>query len=102
MRSGGIAPPFLTSALEGGEWSDSRPCRFNAGKSAPGTHWIGGWVGPRAGLDAMEKINILRLPGIEPGPSSPYPVAIPTELSRVDKKMFEINQKGIRKVRRLR
>jgi hypothetical protein len=21
---------------------------------APGTHWIGGWVGPRAGLDAVE------------------------------------------------
>jgi hypothetical protein len=20
----------------------------------PGTHWIGGWVGPRAGLDAVE------------------------------------------------
>jgi hypothetical protein len=21
----------------------------------PGTHWIGDWVGPRAGLNAMEK-----------------------------------------------
>jgi hypothetical protein len=29
--------------------------RFTPGERAPGTHWIGGWVGPRAGLDAMEK-----------------------------------------------
>jgi hypothetical protein len=27
-KSGGIAPPFLTSALDGGQWSASRPCRF--------------------------------------------------------------------------
>jgi hypothetical protein len=39
---------FLTSAL-GGEWLASRPCRFTPGKRAPGTHWIGDWVGPRAG-----------------------------------------------------
>jgi hypothetical protein len=25
---------------------------------APGTHWIGGWVGPRAGLDAVMKRKI--------------------------------------------
>jgi hypothetical protein len=31
---------------------------------APGTHWIGGWVGPRTGLDFVEKRNILPLPGI--------------------------------------
>jgi hypothetical protein len=36
---------FLTSALVG-EWSASRAGCFN-----PGTDWIGGWVGPRAGLD---------------------------------------------------
>jgi hypothetical protein len=41
---------FLTSALVGGEWSASRPGRFH-----PGTHFIGGWVDPRAGLDNMEK-----------------------------------------------
>jgi hypothetical protein len=40
----------LTSALDGGEWSVSRLGRFT-----PGTHWIGGWVGPRAGLDAVAK-----------------------------------------------
>jgi hypothetical protein len=49
--SGGIAPLFLTSALDEGEWFASRPCRFTPGERAPGTHWIGGCVGPRAGLD---------------------------------------------------
>jgi hypothetical protein len=34
--NGGIAPRILTSVLDGGEWSASRPER------APGTHWIGG------------------------------------------------------------
>jgi hypothetical protein len=38
---------------------------------AHGTHWIGRWVGPRAGLDVVEKRNILLLPGFEPRPSSP-------------------------------
>jgi hypothetical protein len=46
---------FLTSALVGGEWSASRSCRFTPGERAPATHWIVGWVGPRAGLDAVEK-----------------------------------------------
>jgi hypothetical protein len=25
----------------------------------PGTHWIGGWVGPRIGLDATEKKKLV-------------------------------------------
>jgi hypothetical protein len=29
------------------------------------THWIGGWVDPRAGLDDMEKRKFLTLPGLE-------------------------------------
>jgi hypothetical protein len=32
---------------------------------APGTHWIGRWVGPRAGLDEVEKRKFLTLPGLE-------------------------------------
>jgi hypothetical protein len=49
-ESGCIAPTFLASALEGGEWSASHPCHFTPGERAPSTHWIGGWVGPRFGL----------------------------------------------------
>jgi hypothetical protein len=45
---------FLTSALAGSEWSASRPCRFTPEEKALDTHWIQGWVGPRAGLD-MER-----------------------------------------------
>jgi hypothetical protein len=48
----------LTSALDGGEWSASHPSRFTPRESAPGTHWIGGWVGPRAILDAVVKRKI--------------------------------------------
>jgi hypothetical protein len=47
---------------------------------AAGTQWVGGWLDPRAGLDAIKKTKILLLPGIEPR-QSPQLVAIPTELS---------------------
>jgi hypothetical protein len=58
MKMYGRVHAFLTSALDGGEWSASRPCCFTPGKTAPGTHCIGGWVGPKAGLDVMEKSKI--------------------------------------------
>jgi hypothetical protein len=55
----------LTPALATGEWSVSLPGRFNPGERAPGTHWIGRWVGPTAGLDDMEKWKFLTPPGLE-------------------------------------
>jgi hypothetical protein len=73
-----IAPPFVTSALDRGEWLASRPGRFTPEERTSGIHWIGGWVDVRAGLDALEKRKVLLLPGVEP-----RPVAIPTELSRL-------------------
>jgi hypothetical protein len=48
----------LTSALDGGEWSDSRSGRFTPRERAPGTHWRGGWVGPRTVLYAVVKRKI--------------------------------------------
>jgi len=33
------------------------PTALPPGKEPPSTHRIGGWVGPRAGLDAVEKIK---------------------------------------------
>jgi hypothetical protein len=36
MESGGIAPRLLTSALDGGEWSTSRPERFTIWEIVPG------------------------------------------------------------------
>jgi hypothetical protein len=64
----------LTSALDGGEWSASRPGRFTPKERDPGTHWIPGWVGPRVVLDAVVKRKILsaqqesnpRIPIVQP------------------------------------
>jgi hypothetical protein len=56
---------FLTSALDGGEWSASHPGHFTPEERAPGTHCIGGWVGPRTGLDDVEKRKFLPLPRLE-------------------------------------
>jgi hypothetical protein len=53
LRHVGIAPQFLTSALDGGEWSASRHGCFTPGGRDAGTHWIGGWLGPRIGLDVL-------------------------------------------------
>jgi hypothetical protein len=51
---------FTTSALDGGEWSASRPGRaFTPGERTPGTHCTGGWVGLRAGLDTEDRGKIL-------------------------------------------
>jgi hypothetical protein len=49
---------FLTSALDGGEWSASRPVRFTP-RENPDTHWLGGWVDSRASLDTVVKRKIL-------------------------------------------
>jgi hypothetical protein len=65
--SEGIAPPFLTPALDGGEWSDSRPDRFTLEEGTPGTHWLGSWVGLEAGMDAMEERQILHCRESNPG-----------------------------------
>jgi hypothetical protein len=46
------------------------PAALHSGERAPGTHWIGCWVGLRAGLDAAGKKNLSPLPGIEPRLSS--------------------------------
>jgi hypothetical protein len=75
---------FSTSALAGGEWSASRPGRFTSRERAPVTHWIGGWVDPRAGLGDAEKRKFLILPGLELRPlgrparnQSPYRLRYP-------------------------
>jgi hypothetical protein len=66
---------FLLSTLVGEEWLASRPCRFTSGEIAPGTHWIGGLVGPRTGLDDVQKRKFSTLRGLEFRPSVVQPVA---------------------------
>jgi hypothetical protein len=48
----------LISALDGGDWSASRPGRFTPRETAPGTHRVGGLVGSRGILDAVVKRKI--------------------------------------------
>jgi len=66
-REGGNVLPhsFLTPILGGGQrlTSTLRPLHL---LKTPGTHLIGGWVGPRAGLDFLEKRKSLPLRGFEP------------------------------------
>jgi hypothetical protein len=48
-KSGGIAHTLFTSALDGGEWSASRPCRFTPREEPLGT---------RADLDEVVRRKI--------------------------------------------
>jgi hypothetical protein len=47
---GGVAPTFLTSALDGDEWLGAHQGHF-----APGTHLIRGWVGLTPGREAVQR-----------------------------------------------
>jgi hypothetical protein len=50
---------FLTSALDGGEWSAScQGCDLPPEEWSLGTHWIGG-SGASAGLDTVARGNII-------------------------------------------
>jgi hypothetical protein len=64
---------FFTSPLTGGEWSASLPGCFTLRQTAPGTHGIGGWVSPRAGLDDLKKRKFFTLPGLEVKPLGHLP-----------------------------
>jgi hypothetical protein len=62
---------FFTSALEGSKWSASPP------PPDSGTRWIGDWLGPRAGLDAVEKRKILS-PFWESNSQTPIVLPVPS------------------------
>jgi hypothetical protein len=47
------------------------PAALPPGKRAPSTHWIGGWVNPRAGLDDMERRTFFTLRELELRPLGP-------------------------------
>jgi hypothetical protein len=66
---------FLTSALVGGLWSASRPGPFTLGERTSGTHFIGGWVDPRTGLDDVERREILLYRASNSNPSAVQLVA---------------------------
>jgi hypothetical protein len=49
----------MTSMLDGDEWSALHPHHFN-----PGSYSVGGWLGPRTGVDVYKKRKMSLL-GIE-------------------------------------
>ena len=75
-----IALPFLDHGTRRGWGVSVTPRPLFTPPERPGTHCTGDWVGPRAGLDRIGKSRPHR--DSIPGPSSPWPVVIPTELSR--------------------
>jgi hypothetical protein len=79
LESGGTAPRILDPDTR---WrrvvSFTSTGRFTSREIAPGIHWIGGLVGPRTGLDTMEKRKIPSpCRDSNPRSSSPQPSAIP-------------------------
>ena len=71
-------PSFLTSELDRGEWPTSTPAALPPGKNH-GTHWPGGLVDPRPGLDVSEKTKIpYTYRDSNPGPEPGSVVTIPT------------------------
>jgi hypothetical protein len=73
--SGGILHAFLTSVLDGDEWSTSRPGIFTSGK-----------MDPRACLDkVVKKKNTCPSQGSNPGRPPRSVVIILTKLSRLKK-----------------
>jgi hypothetical protein len=53
--------------LEGGEWSASQPDRLFPREKKLCPHWVGGWLGPRIGLDVMSLhlVELLLPSGVE-------------------------------------
>jgi hypothetical protein len=74
----------MTSALDGGEWSASRPGRALPRGKNPGTHCTGGWVGPRAGLDTEARGKIL-CPRRGPNPDRPVVQPVVRHYTALDK-----------------
>jgi hypothetical protein len=56
---GGIAPIILDLGTRWWVVSITPRPRFYPGERTPSTHWTGGWVGPRAGLDTEAGGKIL-------------------------------------------
>jgi hypothetical protein len=63
--SGGTDKEFLNSPRRGGEYSASRPCRFNPNERVRSTHCLGGWMKTAIGKETLKKRKVLTLIGIE-------------------------------------
>lgn len=75
-----LPPPLLASVLHRDELPASLPGRFTPGDGGSVGQLVGNWVGPRACLNASEKIKVLLSGRIEPQPLSLQLIGVPTEL----------------------
>jgi hypothetical protein len=64
MKSNVIVNIFLDLGTSWRWLAGFSPGRFTPEEGAPGTHWIGGWVDHRAGLDDVKR-KFLTIPGLE-------------------------------------
>jgi hypothetical protein len=56
-KGGSLTPSFLISAIKGINGHIHKHVAL-AQKKAPGTSWIAGWMGPRAGLEHMQESSV--------------------------------------------
>jgi hypothetical protein len=77
---GCIAPRILELGIRWRWVVSLTPRRFSSREDSPGTHWIGAWVGPRAGLVAMVN-NTQHYHDSNHRSSSTWPSAIPLSYS---------------------
>ena len=79
----------MTAALEGGEWSASRPgCSLP--RERPGTHCTGGWLDLRAGLDGVQKIS--PPPGFDPRTVQPVASRYTDYATRPTKRLVRVTK----------
>jgi hypothetical protein len=81
--NGGLAPPFLSSALDGREWSASSHGRFTARGKGPWNPLAKNLSEPQSWFGVCDEEKNLALPGIEPETFQPF--ATLTVLSRLMK-----------------
>jgi hypothetical protein len=72
-----------TSALVGGEWSASRLGRFTPEEEALYTPFVGGWMNPTGGLEAVPKRKKIPAPAGNRIPVVQHIVTILNEVSRL-------------------
>jgi hypothetical protein len=81
----GLAPPFFTSAPDGGEWSASSPGRFIPKERDPSTHWTEAEWAPQPVWTLWRTEDSLtpagnQIPAVQSRSPALYQLSYPTDL----------------------